>query len=193
MTISTRHSCVQKDYSRRASSRTCRPGPQTIFAFLDYLHGGGMDSHATNTTHTSSKASPSLHPHVDGLAHQLPALASQDYSSMTVTRVTLPLLALATLCINYATAFWRMPCGIVQMGRIDPVVFPGTISAHVHKISGGSSMLLTRPYSNCCMLTTHRYRHKLNPRLHAPISMHIVRRTSRSIWLLDASALLSAQ
>ena len=33
-----------------------------------------------------------------------------------------------------------MPCGIVQTGRIDPVVSTGKVSGHVHKIAGASSM-----------------------------------------------------
>ena len=34
-------------------------------------------------------------------------------------------------------AFWRMSCGIIQTGRIDPVVSPGKIAGHAHKIAGG--------------------------------------------------------
>jgi len=35
-------------------------------------------------------------------------------------------------------AFWRMSCGIIQTGRIDPVVSPGKIAGHAHKIAGGT-------------------------------------------------------
>ena len=30
-----------------------------------------------------------------------------------------------------------MSCGIIQTGRIDPVVSPGKIAGHAHKIAGG--------------------------------------------------------
>lgn len=33
-----------------------------------------------------------------------------------------------------------MSCGIVQVGRIDPVVSPGTVANHVHKIAGASNL-----------------------------------------------------
>lgn len=36
-------------------------------------------------------------------------------------------------------AYWRMSCSNLQTGRIDPVVSPGQIASHVHKIAGGSS------------------------------------------------------
>ena len=32
-----------------------------------------------------------------------------------------------------------MNCGIVQTGRLDPVISFGSVSSHVHKIAGGSS------------------------------------------------------
>lgn len=44
-----------------------------------------------------------------------------------------------------ADAFWRMGCSVVQVGRIDPLVNPGTIAAHAHTIVGGSSELFHRP------------------------------------------------
>lgn len=50
----------------------------------------------------------------------------------------LNLVLLATL-ISTVSAFWRMPCPsrLIQE-RIDPVVYPGFVSAHVHTVSGGS-------------------------------------------------------
>lgn len=36
-------------------------------------------------------------------------------------------------------AFWRMSCSVIQTGRIDPVISPGVVSSHVHKIVGASS------------------------------------------------------
>lgn len=50
------------------------------------------------------------------------------------TTISLLLAALAP-----ADAFWRMSCSIVQTGRVDPLVSPGKVAGHVHKIAGGSS------------------------------------------------------
>ncbi|KAK0512548.1 hypothetical protein JMJ35_004565 [Cladonia borealis] len=55
---------------------------------------------------------------------------------------------------GFSDAFWRMSCGIIQTGRIDPVVSPGKISGHVHKIAGASNIGLDSTYntlqqSNC--------------------------------------------
>ena len=36
-------------------------------------------------------------------------------------------------------AYWRMSCGLIQTGRLDPVVNPGSLSGHVHKVSGANS------------------------------------------------------
>jgi hypothetical protein len=38
--------------------------------------------------------------------------------------------------------FWRMNCGKIQTGRIDPIVNPGAISSHVHNVVGGYSKQL---------------------------------------------------
>lgn len=46
------------------------------------------------------------------------------------------------LVLAYAgltNAFWRMNCGVIQTGRVDPLVNPGAIAAHAHTIVGGSS------------------------------------------------------
>jgi hypothetical protein len=40
--------------------------------------------------------------------------------------------------------FWRMNCGKIQVGRIDPVVSPGSISTHVHNIVGAYSTAATQ-------------------------------------------------
>ncbi|KAK5121954.1 hypothetical protein LTR85_004526 [Meristemomyces frigidus] len=37
-------------------------------------------------------------------------------------------------------AFWRLNCAKIQTGRIDPLVNPGTVSAHAHTIVGGSNI-----------------------------------------------------
>jgi hypothetical protein len=36
-------------------------------------------------------------------------------------------------------AFWRMGCNTLTMGRVDPIVNPGEVSAHVHTVVGSSS------------------------------------------------------
>ncbi len=33
-------------------------------------------------------------------------------------------------------AFWRMVCGTIQTGRIDPIVNPGALSGHCHTVAG---------------------------------------------------------
>ncbi|KAK0835774.1 hypothetical protein LTR73_000273 [Friedmanniomyces endolithicus] len=46
---------------------------------------------------------------------------------------------LATLLSAPVAAFWRMPCpGRLVLERIDPLIFPGIVSPHVHTVSGGS-------------------------------------------------------
>ncbi|KAI0485076.1 hypothetical protein GGR56DRAFT_681157 [Xylariaceae sp. FL0804] len=55
------------------------------------------------------------------------------------------LLALAATA-PFAAAFFRMSCGIIQTGRLDPVVAPGSVSSHVHKVSGGSAFNMTSTY-----------------------------------------------
>lgn len=50
-----------------------------------------------------------------------------------------PLLSVSAMLLALilsVDAYWRMPCGLVQTGRIDAIVSPGGISSHVHKISG---------------------------------------------------------
>jgi len=38
----------------------------------------------------------------------------------------------------YANAFWRMPCVVSGLARIDPLKYYGTISEHMHAIHGSS-------------------------------------------------------
>ncbi|KAH9905697.1 WSC domain-containing protein [Xylariomycetidae sp. FL2044] len=47
------------------------------------------------------------------------------------------LVVLAAL--QHANAFFRMSCSLIQTGRLDPIVHPGAVSPHVHKVSGGSN------------------------------------------------------
>jgi len=61
----------------------------------------------------------------------------------------LAILASAILPWVVESGFWRMNCGKIQVGRIDPVVNPGTISGHVHNIVGGYSWFI--PEVPCTM------------------------------------------
>ncbi|KAK4501816.1 hypothetical protein PRZ48_007625 [Zasmidium cellare] len=56
------------------------------------------------------------------------------------------LTALALLYADNVNAFWRMNCGIIQRGRIDPLVSPGQIAAHVHTIVGASNIGINATY-----------------------------------------------
>lgn len=50
---------------------------------------------------------------------------------------SIPLLA--AVLAGSADAFWRINCANVQMGRIDPLVSPGGVAAHVHTLQGAAS------------------------------------------------------
>ncbi|KAJ4244397.1 hypothetical protein NW762_014525 [Fusarium torreyae] len=52
---------------------------------------------------------------------------------------TKALISLLVL-VAWVDAYWRMSCSIIQTGRVDPVVAPGAVSAHVHKLSGASNI-----------------------------------------------------
>lgn len=53
------------------------------------------------------------------------------------------LLALTlSLSFDHVHAFWRMVCGTVQMGRLDPIISPGGISGHCHTVAGPNSTSL---------------------------------------------------
>jgi len=52
----------------------------------------------------------------------------------------------ATILLNGVDAYWRMPCGVIQTGRLDPIINPGAISSHVHKISGPPNINLSSSY-----------------------------------------------
>lgn len=72
---------------------------------------------------------------------------------MFVSKSALLLLSLGFLT-GFSDAFWRMSCSIIQTGRIDPIVSPGEVSSHVHKISGASNIGPNSTYeslqsSNC--------------------------------------------
>ena len=57
---------------------------------------------------------------------------------MVVTKTSLFLLSLGSLT-GLSDAFWRMSCSTIQTGRVDPIVSPGKVASHVHRIAGASS------------------------------------------------------
>lgn len=70
------------------------------------------------------------------------------YPTFSTAAVVLGFLA------GSSQAFWRMSCGIVQTGRIDPIVAPGKLAGHAHKLAGASNIDLNSDYqslqqSNC--------------------------------------------
>ena len=48
--------------------------------------------------------------------------------------------------IGPTSAFWRLSCGIVQSGRVDPVVSPGKLASHAHKIAGAENIGISSTY-----------------------------------------------
>lgn len=46
---------------------------------------------------------------------------------------------------NLVTGYWRLACSISQEARIDPILSPGNVSSHVHKVAGGINV---QPSSN---------------------------------------------
>ena len=43
--------------------------------------------------------------------------------------------------IGVPKSFWRLPCrGQSGIARVDPIMYPGVISPHVHSIFGGNGM-----------------------------------------------------
>ena len=62
---------------------------------------------------------------------------------------------LLALSISPVSAFWRIACpGRLVQERIDPIVNPGAVSAHVHTIAGGDGFAAEMTYdqaraSNC--------------------------------------------
>ncbi|KAL9098234.1 MAG: hypothetical protein Q9163_006073 [Psora crenata] len=45
-------------------------------------------------------------------------------------------------------AFWRMNCGLIQTGRVDPIISPGKVASHVHKIAGAANIGLSSTYES---------------------------------------------
>lgn len=58
--------------------------------------------------------------------------SSASHSRATM-RVHAPALAVCALFIGHAAAFWRLPCrNSLTIGRLDPIISPGSVSSHVH-------------------------------------------------------------
>lgn len=56
----------------------------------------------------------------------------------------------------FADAFWRLLCdGSVGLARIDPLMFLGEVSDHVHSIKGGSGKILN-PFLNFLLVAIYR-------------------------------------
>lgn len=53
------------------------------------------------------------------------------------------LAVLLSLTFGNVQAFWRMRCGTVQVGRVDPIISPGGVAGHSHTIAGPNSKLST--------------------------------------------------
>lgn len=45
-------------------------------------------------------------------------------------------------------AFWRLPCGRIQLGRVDPIISPGGVSGHVHTVSGPNNFGVTTSFDS---------------------------------------------
>lgn len=56
-------------------------------------------------------------------------------------RATTIFQLLAALEASQVNALFRMNCGIIQTGRVDPVISYNQVSGHIHKISGAASMV----------------------------------------------------
>ncbi|KAI1617496.1 WSC domain-containing protein [Exophiala viscosa] len=53
-----------------------------------------------------------------------------------------------SLSFGNVDAFWRMRCGTVQVGRVDPIISPGGVSGHAHTIAGASNINTTSTYDS---------------------------------------------
>ncbi|KAI2613481.1 WSC-domain-containing protein [Hypoxylon fragiforme] len=64
-------------------------------------------------------------------------------------RALVGLLATSSSYFIYGVeAYWRMSCSLIQTSRLDPIVSPGAVSAHVHKVSGASNFGLSNTYQD---------------------------------------------
>jgi len=119
-----------------------------------------------NSPHCAYSTLPTLtHTHYtySSPTHQTHYMA---HFTMSTFNPVLVLVLVLFLFNGLSSAFWRMSCSVIQTGRIDPVVSPGKVASHVHKISGAQSksssftslprclvacLHLLRAVSGCCM------------------------------------------
>jgi hypothetical protein len=47
-----------------------------------------------------------------------------------------------------ASGFWRIDCGRIQVGRIDPIVSPGKVSSHCHNVGGAYNFDQSSTYAS---------------------------------------------
>lgn len=47
---------------------------------------------------------------------------------------------LFVLSLVQVEAFWRLVCGTIQTGRVDPIISPGGVAGHGHTVSGPISI-----------------------------------------------------
>ncbi len=60
-------------------------------------------------------------------------------ASKTVAPSTLPAFFSSHPPPGVPKSFWRLPCrGQTGIGRLDPLMYSGEVSAHVHTIAGGN-------------------------------------------------------
>ncbi|KAI9790330.1 MAG: hypothetical protein M1833_001949 [Piccolia ochrophora] len=59
---------------------------------------------------------------------------------------SLPLILI--LFSSTANAFFRLGCSLIQTGRVDPIVTPGQVASHVHKIAGASNVNVSSTYDS---------------------------------------------
>ncbi|KAI1621836.1 WSC domain-containing protein [Exophiala viscosa] len=48
--------------------------------------------------------------------------------------------------LGLVNAYWRMTCSVAQTGRVDPILSPGSVSGHVHLLSGATNVNTTSDY-----------------------------------------------
>ncbi|GAB7347896.1 hypothetical protein MBLNU459_g5419t1 [Dothideomycetes sp. NU459] len=67
------------------------------------------------------------------------------YLKQNITDVTVTIIF---LLVGTADAFFRVNCGKIQTGRIDPIVNPGAVAAHSHTIVGASNVGVNSTYAS---------------------------------------------
>lgn len=74
-------------------------------------------------------------------------LTTQRFSMKQYSPTLLSLLA-AAASVSPVSAFWRMTCGVIQTGRVDPIVSPGAVAGHAHKVSGASNFYFNETFAS---------------------------------------------